>query len=244
MVWSESTSQLVGEFLGTFLFVLTITLATIGIGSLAPLAIGFMLMAMVFTFGYITGGHFNPAITWATVVTGHTSFSKFVSYAIVQVLAAIFATLYGSIMVGLSIPVPTTDTSIISLWQGILTELVYTFALACVVLHVGYSRQKTNSFYGFAIGMTVMAGAFSVGGFTGGAFNPAVATGIQLVACFGGNCKPLIFTWMYWVAPMGGAFLGGFVYNFLDTERKTSEESNGAHGASIAEAEQRASTVH
>lgn len=232
MTFSHSTSELVGEFVGTFLFVLTITLATIGIGSLAPLAIGFMLMAMVFTFGYITGGHFNPAITWATVVTRHTTMSKFIRYAVVQVLASIFATLYGTAMVGLDIPAPTTDTSLISIWQGLLYEGVYSFALACVVLHVGYSRQRTNSFYGFAIGMTVMSAGFAVGGFTGGAFNPAVATGIQLVACIGGNCAPLIFTWIYWVAPMAGAFLGGFVYNLLDTgDRRPEGESNGGQSA-------------
>jgi glycerol uptake facilitator-like aquaporin len=220
MVWSRETSELVAEFVGTFLFVLTITLATIGIGSLAPLAIGFMLMAMVFTFGYISGGHFNPAITFATFITRHTSLRKLIKYVIVQVLAGILSTLYASAIVGLDVPVPTTDTNIVDVWQSLLSELVYTFALACVVLHVAYSRQRTNSFYGFAIGMTLMAAAFSVGGFTGGAFNPAVATGIQLVACFGGNCKPLIFTWMYWVAPMGGAFLGGFAYNLLDTNAR------------------------
>ncbi|CUI15569.1 aquaporin 9, putative [Bodo saltans] len=223
MVWSHETSELVAEFVGTFLFVLTITLATIGIGSLAPLAIGFMLMAMVFTFGYISGGHFNPAITFATFITRHTPLRKLIRYVIVQVLAGIMSTLYASAIVGLDVPVPTTDTNIVAVWQSLLSELVYTFALACVVLHVAYSRQRTNSFYGFAIGMTLMAAAFSVGGFTGGAFNPAVATGIQLVACFGGNCSPLIFTWMYWVAPMGGAFLGGFAYNLLDTNSRETE---------------------
>eukprot|EP00331_Platyophrya_macrostoma_P012211 CAMPEP_0176420628 /NCGR_PEP_ID=MMETSP0127-20121128/8714_1 /TAXON_ID=938130 /ORGANISM="Platyophrya macrostoma, Strain WH" /LENGTH=242 /DNA_ID=CAMNT_0017801249 /DNA_START=42 /DNA_END=770 /DNA_ORIENTATION=+ len=233
MTFSKQTSELVGEFVGTFLFVLTITMATIGIGTLAPLAIGFMLMAMVFTFGYLSGGHFNPAITFATVITRHTPIPKFVRYTVVQVLAAIFSTLYGSAMVGLSIPVPTTNTNIVSIWQSLLSEGVYTFALSCVVLHVAYSRQRTNSFYGFAIGMCVMAAAFSVGGFTGGAFNPAVATGIQLVACIGGNCSPLIFVWMYWLAPLGGAFLAGFIYNMLDTaDRKAAvEASNGAQSA-------------
>lgn len=225
MPFSPETTAVVAEFVGTFLFVLTITLSTIGIGSLAPLAIGFMLMAMVFTFGYQSGGHFNPAITFATVITRHTTTRKFIKYLIAQVVASILATLYSSAIVGLDIPVPTTDTDIVSVWQSLLSELVYTFALACVVLHVAYSRQRTNSFYGFAIGMTVMAAGFSVGGFTGGAFNPAVATGIQLVACFGGNCAPLIFVWMYWLAPLGGAFLGGFAYNLLDTNHRG--DSNG-----------------
>lgn len=233
MTFSQQTSEVVGEFVGTFLFVLTITMTTIGIGSLAPLAIGFMLMAMVFTFGYISGGHFNPAITFATVITGHTTVAKFVRYTIAQVLAAIFSTLYGSAMVGLDIPVPTTNTSLVSIWQSLLSELIYTFALACVVLHVAYSRQRTNSFYGFAVGMTIVAAGFAVGGFTGGAFNPAVATGIQIVACIGGNCSPLIFVWMYWLAPLGGAFIGGLIYNFLDTADRKAEgaQSNGAQSA-------------
>ena len=105
----------------------------------------------------------------------------------------------------------------VKIWQALCAELVYTFALANVVLHVAYSRQRSNDFYGFAIGMVVLAAAFSVGGFTGGAFNPAVATGIQLVRCFTGDCKPLVHVWLYWVAPLGGAFLGGLLYNILDT---------------------------
>lgn len=96
--------------------------------------------------------------------------------------------------------------------------MVYTFALTSVVLHVCYSRQQRNEFYGFAIGFMLMAAGFAVGGFTGGAFNPAVATGTQLVACIGKNCAPLIFFWIYWIAPMGGAFIASIIYQLLDTQ--------------------------
>jgi glycerol uptake facilitator-like aquaporin len=228
MAWGPSESEVVAEFLGTFLFVLTIPLSELGIGTLAPIPIGFMLMAMVFTFGYISGGHFNPAVTFASVLTGHTSTPKFIRYTIGQVLAAIAASLYGSIIVGVNFPVPTISSGT-DLWQGILSEWVYTFALASVVLHVAYSRQRTNDFYGFAIGMCVLSAAFSVGGVTGGSFNPAVATGTQLVGCItSGNCKPLAYVFMYWIAPMAGAFAAAFFYNILDTEMSAaSSDSNG-----------------
>ena len=118
MTWSPAESEVIAEFLGTFLFVLTIPLASLGIGSLAPIPIGFMLMAMCFTFGYISGGHFNPAVTFATVLTGHTSVPKFIRYTIAQVSAAIAAALYGSIIVGVNFPIPTVN-SLKSVWHGL-----------------------------------------------------------------------------------------------------------------------------
>lgn len=210
-------SQLLAEFIGTFLFVLTIPLASLGVGTLSPIPIGFMLAAMCFTFGYISGAHFNPAISFAAFINRKLTLRRMVFYIIVQLLGAFCSSLYGSAIVGLDIPVPEINAEFIQVWQGLLCEMVYTFALASVVLHVCYSRQRSNDFYGFAIGMTLMSAAFSVGGFTGGAFNPAVATGTQLVACIGGNCKPLIFFWVYWIAPVGGAFIASILYQILDT---------------------------
>lgn len=217
MVFSPLVSQIIAEFIGTFLFVLTIPLATLGVGSLAPLPIGFMLAAMSFSFGYISGAHFNPAITLAVFMNGKIALPKLILYTLSQIGAAFLASLYGVALVGLKIPVPSTDVGLAAVWRTILCETVYTFALASVVLHVNYSRQRNPAFYGFAIGMTVLSALFAVGGFTGGAFNPAVATGTQLVGCIGGNCAPLALFWLYWVAPMGGSFLASVVYQILDT---------------------------
>lgn len=219
-MFSEFFSQLVAEFIGTFLFVLTITLASIGVGTLAPIAIGFMLAAMCFTFGYISGAHFNPAISFAVFINRKMTLRRTLLYMFVQLAGSFCASLYASVIVGLDIPAPETNADLLNVWQALLCEMVYTFALTSVVLHVCFSRQRTNDFYGFAIGMTLTAAGFSVGGFTGGAFNPAVATGMQLVACIGGKCRPLIFFWVYWIAPIGGAFIATIVYQLLDTHER------------------------
>ena len=217
MVLSPKANETLGEFLGVFLLCVTIPLASIGAGTLAPVPIGFFVCALVFTFGYVSQAHFNPAMSLAFFLVGQCPLEKMVRYMITHVLASICAYLYGTLIAGYNFPVPTTNNSLIKIWQGFLAELVYTFALGCVSLHVSLGPQKGNGFYGFAIGMTVLAAAFSVGGFTGGAFNPAVATGSQLVRCLTGDCTPLYHVWLYWAAPCLGGFIAAVLYNVLDT---------------------------
>lgn len=77
--------------------------------------------------------------------------------------------------------------------------------LVSVAFNVACSRQKNNSHYGLAIGLTVMAGAFSVGGISGAAFNPATATGLQIAQCVANDCSCLKHLWIYWVAPTTAA---------------------------------------
>ena len=210
-------SRLFAELLGTFLFTLTIPLASIGVGSLAPIPIGFMLSAMTFCFAYVSGAHFNPAVTIGTFFIGRMHIVRVVQYIGVQCAAAWLATLYAAIIVGVDMPAPEAR-SLKAVWRALLTESVYSFAVASVVLHCMYSRQRNNNFYGFAIGTTVLSCAFAVGGFSGGAFNPAVATGTQLSKCMlAGDCEPLQMLWVFWAAPTAGAFVASLFYNILDT---------------------------
>ena len=222
MPFGEQGTALLGEFLGTFLFVVTIPLAHLGVGPLAPLPTGFMLSAMVFSFGYVSGGHFNPAITFATLFIGQFTLAKALKYILTQVLAAVLATLYGTIIVGVDIPAPGVtphQRSLLGIWQTLCTEGVFTFALATVVLHCTCSRQQSNHFYGLAIGMALIAASFAVGGFVSGAFNPASATAATTVRCLMAHeCAALWTVWVFWAAPMAGAFVAALLYNVLDTE--------------------------
>src|SRR5882724_3932761 len=170
----------IAEFIGTFFLVLTIgcTIIPRAPGVIPPLAIGAVLMVMVYAGGHLSGGHFNPAVTLAVWIRGRCDTKDVVPYWAAQVLAGIIAATVAVFLVGKS----GTPIVIKSLPAVFVAEFLFTFALAYVVLNAATSKATAgNSFYGLAIGMTVMAGAFAVGSIGGGAFNPAVAVGAAVM---------------------------------------------------------------
>jgi aquaporin Z len=164
------------EFIGTFFLVLTVGCTVIpgAAGVIPPLAIGAALMVMVYAGGHVSGGHYNPAVTLAVWIRGRCGGRDALAYMAVQAAAAAVAALAAGFLVGLGKPMTIVNPA-----QAWLAEFLFTFALAYVVLNSATAKATSgNSFYGLAIGMTVMTGAFAVGGISGGAFNPAVAIGL------------------------------------------------------------------
>lgn len=209
------------EGIGTFAFVLSVALVQVNnpiLGNLKNtnmtcMPIGMMLMCMVFTFGYISGGHFNPAVTIAVALARKIDLKRAVGYIVCQTGAAFGAGIVAMIIQGNNnIQAPTVSGSYV-LSSSMFAELIYTFALATVVLNVAYSKQKGNFFYGFAIGMTVCAGAAGVGNISGGAFNPALATGLQVALCMTGSCSAIQNFWLYWVSPVFGACIASLLFS-------------------------------
>ena len=93
-----------------------------------------------------------------------------------------------------------------------MAEFLFTFALVWVVLNSATAHGTSgNSFYGLAIGFTVLAGAFAVGGISGGAFNPAVAVGITMM-----KLTAVSNFWIYLVANFGGAAVAALVFKFAN----------------------------
>jgi aquaporin Z len=170
--------KLLVEAIGTFFLAFTVGMTVIdpGAGPLAPIAIGTSLAVMIYAGGHISGGHYNPAVTLGVLVRGGIKPVGAVAYWIAQIVGACLA---GAAVAYSkpSLPAATLNKDI-PVGPGLLAEFLFTFALVYVVLNVATAKgTEGNSFYGFAIGFTVMAGAFTVGGVTGGAFNPAVAIG-------------------------------------------------------------------
>jgi aquaporin Z len=202
--------KLVVEFIGTFFFVLTIGMVVLepGAGSLAPLAIGTALMVMVYAGGHISGGHYNPAVSLAVMLRGKATAVEMVAYWIAQVAAAVAASLLVSTLKQ-SAPIVAT---IPQTGQSLLVEFLFTFALAYVVLNVATTRgTEGNSYYGLAIGLTVMTGAYAVGSISGGAFNPAVAVGLVTMGLVGAGSL-----WIYLVANLLGGALAAVLFRALD----------------------------
>ena len=162
------------EFIGTFFLVLTIGLTVIAGSPFAPLAIGSALMVMVFMGGHISGAHYNPAVSLAVFLRGRMdSAMEMVYYWIAQILGAFVAAVIVYLCVSNTFaPAPGANASMLGV---LLVEFLFTFALALVVLNSATAKgTEGNSFYGLAIGFTVMVGAFAGGDISGGAFNPAV----------------------------------------------------------------------
>ena len=201
--------KLVVEAIGTFFLVLTIGLVVLdpGAGDMAPLAIGAALMAMVYAGGHISGAHYNPAVTLGVWIRGMCSGREAVRYWFVQLLGA---TVAAGVVVQLKGDGAAT-TMALDFGHVFLAEALFTFALVWVVLNVATaSGTEGNSYFGLAIGLTVMAGAYSVGGISGAAFNPAVAVGLALF----GVMQPSSL-WIFLAAQLVSAALAAVLFNVL-----------------------------
>jgi aquaporin Z len=214
--------KLVVEFIGTFFLVFTVCMATnpkVGAGSLAPLAIGAVLMVMVFAGGHISGGHYNPAVSTAVLVRGKMTGNEWVTYVLIQLVGGVVAALVARAVNGAG-HVGATP----SVWKILVVEFIFTFALAYVVLNVATSRgTEGNSFYGLAIGFTITAGAYAVGGISGGAFNPAVALGASVL-----GISKWSHYWIYVVAPVLGGAVAAATFLFVEPAEKVAGDIEAA----------------
>jgi aquaporin Z len=199
--------KLAVEFIGTFFLVFTVGMAVATAGNLAPLAIGIVLMVMVFAGGHVSGGHYNPAVSTAVLLRGKLTQQEFVGYLAAQVLAALVAAAVVSIL-GYT---PASAATVAGAGKMLIVEFLFTFALAYVVLNVATATDTDgNSFYGLAIGFTVAAGALTVGSVSGGAFNPAVAIGATVMGLFSWS-----HIWIYLVANFAGGAAAAYAFRLI-----------------------------
>jgi aquaporin Z len=204
-------NKYVTELIGTFFLVLTIGCTLLGgsTGVIPPLAISAGLMGMIYAGGHISGAHYNPAVTTAFYLRGRCRAEDVLPYWLAQIAGAALASAAAQYVVGV---VGTPGT--IEIGPAFVAEFLFTFALAYVVLNTATAKGTAgNPFYGVAIGLTVMAGAFSVGHISGAAFNPAVALGVALMGLASWSTL-----WVYLVATTAGASLAAVAFNAMHPE--------------------------
>jgi aquaporin Z len=202
--------KLIVEGIGTFFLVFTVGMVVIapGADAFAPIAIGFALMVMVYAGGHVSGAHYNPAVTLGVFLRGKATAADLIAYPIAQVLGAVLASMaVGYLKGGFPDPGPAPAAG-----PALLAEFLATFALVFVILNVATARATAgNSYFGLAIGCTVMAMAYAVGGISGGAFNPAVAIGITVM----GLSAPGAI-WIFLLANFAGGAAAALLFNALD----------------------------
>lgn len=209
-------NKYIAEFIGTFFLVLTIGCTGIGAGAgvIAPLAIGAALMVMVFAGGHISGGHYNPAVTLGVLIRGKVNGADVVPYMVAQLAGAAVAAIVVTKFLRAGVAVTPISPQV---GPALLAEFLFTFALVYVVLNAATAEGTSgNSFYGLAIGMTVMTGAFAVGDISGGAFNPAVALGISIL-----GISTWSHLWIYLVANFAAAVVAAVIFQLINPPMQT-----------------------
>lgn len=210
------TPKLLAEAIGTFVLLLTIGLAGVQEGVPAPLAIGIALMAMVYAGGHISGAHYNPAVTISVWLRGALPGKDVFPYIGAQLVGALAAAFLTYKFLGFPIQIePGTNVSALKAVTG---EAIVAFVLCYVILNVATAKATANNHYfGLAIGGTLMAGAFAMGGITGGAFNPAVGLMPAFFEMFvGGTVTPLV--WVYAVGPVLGGVAAALTFKAMNPE--------------------------
>jgi aquaporin NIP len=209
---------LAAELIGTFALVFagagaimvddkTHALGHVGVA----IAFGLVIMVMIYAVGHVSGAHFNPAVSFAFALTRHFSWTRLLGYWAAQVSGALIAAaiLRGSLgnraHVGATLPAGSQA-------QAFLWEVVLTFFLMFVIMSVATDTRAVGEAAAIAVGGTVGLDAMFGGPVTGASMNPARSIGPALVS---GDLHAL---WLYIVAPLVGAAVGGLVYQFIRAE--------------------------
>ena len=198
--------------MGTFFWLLAVCISVQGgAGMFAPVAIGSMLMVMVYAGGPISGGHYNPAVSVASYLRGALHLSDLLPYMVAQILGGTLASMLAGFLItsmGIAEPIPKE----LDVVPSLIAEFLGTFALVYVLLNVTNSKKSVgNSYFGFAIGFTVMSCTYLFGGISVGAFNPAVALGITMAGLVSWSS-----IWIFIVGNFVGGALAAFLFQYVN----------------------------
>jgi len=206
------------ELLGTFLFMMAgyASVANFGLAQPAipgvlvvPFSFGLGLLAAIYAFGHVSGGHFNPAVTVAMVLDKRTTAMDAVGYIVAQIIGAIAAAavIYVTVSqaaVAAGITKPGAGISDIS---ALVLEAVFTAIFLIVILT---ASKRAGDFAGLAIALTLIAIHFAIANVTGSSVNPARSIGSALV---GGDLTGI---WIYLIGPTVGGIIGWGIYRAME----------------------------
>lgn len=220
---------LVAEVLGTYILVLggcgAVLAATAsgGTTTIVPIAFAFglALLAALYAFGEVSGGHFNPAVSLAMVLDGRIDPVTMVAYWVAQV--------GGGVLAGLTLLVATSQEAVASTatvlgpgvepWEGFLFEAVFTAIFLLVILKASSSLSSAATAF-LAIGLTLTIIHLVLIPFTGTSVNPARSLGPGIVGA--------VWTdqWLYWIAPLVGGAVGWVIYRFVSKDTSAEAEAS------------------
>jgi len=206
------------ELLGTFLFMMVgyMSVAAFGLASPAtagllvvPFAFGLGLLAAIFAFGHVSGGHFNPAVTVAMVLDKRTTPVDGVGYIVAQIIGAIGAAAVVLVTISKDAVAAgvTKPGAGISDMSALVLETIFTAIFLVVILT---ASKRSGALAAVAIPLTLVAIHFAIAAVTGSSVNPARSIGSALV---GGDLNAL---WVYLVGPTLGGIIGWGIFQAME----------------------------
>ena len=208
--------RLFAEAIGTFLL-----LFGVGVSGGEPFAVGGTLLCAMVVTGFVSGAHFNPAITTGIMVFRYldksltkNDFIEFILYIIVQFSSAILGSLLGWAILSYPVHFDVTDGYMDS--ETFFGEMIYSLLVVTDALVVG--RLIDNPIVcGGVIAMAVTAGDWAIGKISGGCFNPAIGFGVNIVN-YAKNKSHIGHTWIYVLGPLLGGILAAFIASLFIQE--------------------------
>ena len=203
------TEKYLTESIVTFFLVFNVGMAS---GAFAPFAVAAVLAAFIYAGGHISGGHYNPAVTLGAWMRGALPQQHVAPYMAAQCVGALGAAgLYFFLMNPAAANLPVLVPKFV-----LTVEFLYSFVLVFVALNTTTVKATTsNSYFGLAIGLTVLAGAYAVGGISSAVFNPAVALGLVVM-----KKLSLSSLWMYLVATLAGGACAAYAFGAVNNHGK------------------------
>lgn len=238
----------VAEFIGTMLLVffgagaaaMTLMLVegeetpntfNIGIGLLGGLgdwlaigfAFGITVMAVIYTFGRVSGAHINPAVSVALWAKGLFPSTDMVVYVVAQLLGGLAGSLAFAFSVGPEAVLvgglgATAPFAGITVWEALLAEIIGTFLLMLVIMGAAVDEKATPGFAGIAIGLAVAGIITTIGNISGASINPARSFGPMIADLMLGGPNVVGVYWVYVVGPVSGAVIAAFLYSWIVKE--------------------------
>ncbi len=227
------------ESIGTFCLVffgpaaITLSVVVFGNGNVTPEALliiafahGAAIGLMVYTFGHVSGGHFNPAVTLSFLATKRIKIKDAIMYIVSQLIGAIIASATLKMILPASekvkFGVQTGPSALIgnSATAGFTVEAILTFFLVTTIFMTAVHKKAAAGLYGFAIGGMIFLDHIVGVPLTGASMNPARTFGPALVSGFWD------YHWIYWAGPIVGGVIAGLVMNYIFVKKAEQEVSS------------------
>jgi len=182
------------------------------------IAFGFVVVAVAYSLGYVSGAHINPAVTISMVVTRRIKAGVGAMYIVSQVAGATFAGYLLKVLFPEALASVFLGTCVlgsnVSVAQAIVMEAVITFLLVFVVYATVVDKRSTPALAGLAIGFVVLFGVMVGGAISGGSMNPARVFGPAMASGHFAN------HYVWWIGPIVGGVTAGFTYDLIFSEKK------------------------